>query len=262
MAGSCTRPALRPSSTRAAPAKNRIWSSARRHLLGAGQLDRLAGVLALRRDDLLGPGLQGVGEPQQRPLPLARGGVAPASRTRPTRGPVGARRRPRAGHRGPTPNTSPVLGSIRSLRRPSAASTSLPSMKFWTVRATIHAPLMRRTQGVPPRYRWDRPPTTTDFVALPLIDDELHRSRASAHSWPWSCRASSVSAAMSASTMIRASSGVSTFGFQPRTPGRLGGVADQRVDLGRPQVPLVEAHVVCQSSPACSNANSTKSPTV
>ena len=70
-----------PRAARAAPAKKRIWSTRRRDLLGAGQLDRLAGVLALGGDDVLGAVLHRVGELQQRPLPLARASCRARSRT-------------------------------------------------------------------------------------------------------------------------------------------------------------------------------------
>ena len=53
-------------------------------LLGAGQLERLAGVLRLGGDEIVGAGLDQVGEAEQRTLPF--GGVAP---------PQPVRRRPR-----------------------------------------------------------------------------------------------------------------------------------------------------------------------
>ena len=49
----------------------------RRQLLAGGQGVRLAGVLGLERDKLVGAPLDRVGELQQRLLPLARGGSAP-----------------------------------------------------------------------------------------------------------------------------------------------------------------------------------------
>jgi hypothetical protein len=48
-----------------------------RHLLVHGELEGLAGVLALQPDQLLGALLDGVGDPQQRPAPLGRRGVPP-----------------------------------------------------------------------------------------------------------------------------------------------------------------------------------------
>ena len=70
-------PADLPSSTRAAPAKKRIWS----HIGGTSsvrrQLHRLARVLRLDRDELVGALLDRVGDPQQRALALARRRVAP-----------------------------------------------------------------------------------------------------------------------------------------------------------------------------------------
>src|SRR4051794_4706265 len=96
-------PADLPSSSRAAPAKKRIWShiggdpppppsrlrlppffgptshspAAPALLLRRGLL-RLARVLRLDVDELVGAGLDRVGDPQQRALALARRGVAPA----------------------------------------------------------------------------------------------------------------------------------------------------------------------------------------
>src|SRR5829696_7478400 len=49
----------------------------RRHLLVHGELERLAGVLALQPDQFLGPVLEGVGDLQQGPAALGGGGVAP-----------------------------------------------------------------------------------------------------------------------------------------------------------------------------------------
>jgi hypothetical protein len=49
----------------------------RRHLLVAGGRHGLAGVAALGVDDLVRPGLDGVGQAQQGALPLGRGAVAP-----------------------------------------------------------------------------------------------------------------------------------------------------------------------------------------
>jgi hypothetical protein len=66
-------PADRPSSTRAAPAKNRIWSTIGRDLLRRRDGVRLARVLPLEPDEVVGPGLDGVRELEQRPLPLSPG---------------------------------------------------------------------------------------------------------------------------------------------------------------------------------------------
>ena len=71
-------PALLPSRWRAAVAKKRIWStiggiSSLRH-----EVRRLAAVLDLQRDQLVGPRLDRVGDAEQRQRPLARRGVAPA----------------------------------------------------------------------------------------------------------------------------------------------------------------------------------------
>ena len=49
-----------------------------RHLLGARDVQRFAGVAALGLDELLGPRLQRVGDAEEREGPLLRGGVAPA----------------------------------------------------------------------------------------------------------------------------------------------------------------------------------------
>jgi hypothetical protein len=49
----------------------------RRDLLARGQRIRLSGVLGLQPDELVGARLDGVGEPEQRLLPVARCGVAP-----------------------------------------------------------------------------------------------------------------------------------------------------------------------------------------
>ena len=71
-------PAERPSSIRAAPAKNRIWST-----IGGISSDRVSAIglpvfSRLGRDELLGPGLDRVGDPQQRQAALGRRGVPPA----------------------------------------------------------------------------------------------------------------------------------------------------------------------------------------
>ena len=56
-------PLERPSSTRAAPAKNRIWSTIGGISSDIVRCDRLAGVLGLDGDELLGVLLDHVGEP-------------------------------------------------------------------------------------------------------------------------------------------------------------------------------------------------------
>ena len=58
------------------------------HLLRAGQLHRLAGVLALGLDDVVGAGLHGVGELEQHALAVRGRGVAPCLERR-ARGAVG-----------------------------------------------------------------------------------------------------------------------------------------------------------------------------
>jgi hypothetical protein len=50
----------------------------RGHLLGHRDGDRFAGVAALDVDDLARPGFHGVGDLQQRALPVGRRNVAPA----------------------------------------------------------------------------------------------------------------------------------------------------------------------------------------
>src|SRR3954466_3909219 len=86
----------RPSSTRAAPAKKRSWSTIggisslavrgnglplffapQGHPLAGRQGERLARVLRLEVHQLVGAGLDRVGDLQQRLLPLARRGLAP-----------------------------------------------------------------------------------------------------------------------------------------------------------------------------------------
>jgi hypothetical protein len=69
-----------------------------RQLFARGQRAGLAGVLALDVDELVGPRLHGVGELQQRALPLRRRGVAPVLERR-RGGPHGAVDIGRAGHR-------------------------------------------------------------------------------------------------------------------------------------------------------------------
>src|ERR1039457_4286141 len=65
-------PAERPSSIRAAPAKNRIWST-----IGGVSRPRLPGVLRRGLDDRAGPGLDRVRDPQQCEAALGRGVVPP-----------------------------------------------------------------------------------------------------------------------------------------------------------------------------------------
>ena len=85
-------PAERPSSTRAAPAKNRIWSTIGGISSDRVRRDRLAGVLALDLDQLVGALLDGVrdrssafcrseGVVSRQPLERGRGGGACAAST-------------------------------------------------------------------------------------------------------------------------------------------------------------------------------------
>ena len=125
-------PALRPSSTRAAPAKNRIWSSAggissvRVSSIGlpvfshSAAMISSARVLHARRRTSAAPA-------------AARDGVVSRQRLERRGGRGVGRVDVRRTETGADPKTSPVVGSIRSARRPSAASTDLPSMKFCTV---------------------------------------------------------------------------------------------------------------------------------
>ena len=62
-------------------------------------LDRLAGVAALGRDDLVGPRLDRVGDAQQRPLPLGRRGVPPVLEAGLGGGAIAASTSPRRGDR-------------------------------------------------------------------------------------------------------------------------------------------------------------------
>ena len=73
----CIRPADLPSSIRAAPAKKRIWSTAGGISSLVVSAIGLPVLLALDLDELLGPRLDGVGDPEQCALPLRRRGVAP-----------------------------------------------------------------------------------------------------------------------------------------------------------------------------------------
>ena len=104
----------------------------RRHLLRPGQPGRLAGVLDLGGDQLLGARLERVGDAQQRELALGRCRVAPRLERR------GGRRMAAstsAADRTPAlPRTaSPVAGSMTSVVRPSAASTCWPLTKLRSV---------------------------------------------------------------------------------------------------------------------------------
>ena len=67
---------------------------------------------------------------------------------------------------------------------------------------------------------------------------------------------------MSASTMMRASSGPCDGGLPTEFVAGSRGVADQCVDLGRPKVPLVEPDVVLPVQPGVSKEISRKSRTV
>jgi hypothetical protein len=100
----------------------------RRDLLRRGQPERLAGVAALQRHQLRGVLLDRVGQLQQRQLTLRRRGVAPRLER-----PRGLAERPvdvLGPDTGAEPNTSPVVGSTRSARRPSVASTCVPPTKL------------------------------------------------------------------------------------------------------------------------------------
>ena len=93
----------------------------RRDLFGQRQRERLAGVLRLGLDQLVGVGLDGVGDPEQGQAALGRG----ASRASPGT-PRPPRRRPPSTSvsldTGAVAKTSPVLGSISSDRRSNAVS--------------------------------------------------------------------------------------------------------------------------------------------
>ena len=71
-----------PSSTRAAPAKNRIWSTIGGISSLAVSAYGLPVFSRLEPDELVRARLDGVGELQQRPLALGRGGLAATSRRR------------------------------------------------------------------------------------------------------------------------------------------------------------------------------------
>ena len=88
----CTRP--RPCPRACAPRRRRSGSGRPwADLLGHGQRDRLAGVPALGGDELVGPRLDRVGDPQQRQAALGRRGVAPGLEA-PSAARASRRRRP------------------------------------------------------------------------------------------------------------------------------------------------------------------------
>ncbi len=99
----CTRRPTVPSSMRAAPAKNRIWSIIGGISSDAVSPSGLPVFSRLGRDELVGARLEGVGDLQQRELTFARRGVAPRLE-RGLRGPTGRGRR-RPGPRRPTGRT-------------------------------------------------------------------------------------------------------------------------------------------------------------
>jgi hypothetical protein len=118
-------PCARPSRTRAAPAKNRIWST----IGGISSRDRLAGVLALDLDELLGVLLDHVGELEQRALTFTRGGPPPLLKRL-------CRRMARvvdifAEEFGADAYTSPVDGLTISIIWPSDAGWISPPMMLW-----------------------------------------------------------------------------------------------------------------------------------
>ena len=119
----------------------------RRELLGRGEAERLAGVLALDPDELVGPRLHRVGELEQHPLPLGRGGVAPGLE-RGGGGLASRGRRPRPTTPAPAANSSSVAGLTSGEVRPSALSTCSPLIRFCNVRV-----LMLALQGCPVRWR-------------------------------------------------------------------------------------------------------------
>ena len=108
-----------------------------RHLVGRGQVQRLAGVPGLDRDELVGTLLDRVGEPQQRELALGRGGAAPR-RERLRRRAV--RRvdvlRPATGARGRTParwTGRPPTSCGRPRRAAATPPITLRSSRVWSV---------------------------------------------------------------------------------------------------------------------------------
>ena len=175
-------PALRPSSSRAAPAKKRIWSSAggisssRVSSIGLPVFSHSAAMSSSARASIASAKLQ------QRPLPLGGCGVAPAlERLAPRRR---RRRRRRPGRRpAREPNTSPVVGSIRSARRPSAASTCWPSMKLLTCRFSVtkHS---GRVRMVAPPYPGAQAASTTDSACFLIQNDGFRVNPSSGRSRP------------------------------------------------------------------------------
>ena len=113
-------PAERPSSIRAAPAKNRIWSTIGGISSDMRQRDRLAGVLALSLHQLVSMGLDGVRDAEQGEAALAgvesrQPGNASAAEAKAAATSVSL-------DTGALAKTSPVLGSISSDRRSNAVS--------------------------------------------------------------------------------------------------------------------------------------------
>ena len=103
----------------------------RRDLLAAGQVRSACRCSRTsERDQLLGAGLDRVGDAEQRQRALARRGVAPVveRRRRRLHRRVDVGRRPTAG---PSRTARPSTGLTTSVVRPSAASTDLPLTKFW-----------------------------------------------------------------------------------------------------------------------------------
>ncbi len=125
-------PALRPSSSRAAPAKKRIWSiaggssSVRVSSIGLPVFWHSAAMMSSARSSIASANLSSARWRSDGVLSrhdsnaLAAAEYAASTSCSPDRGDV--------------PNTSPVVGSTRSSCRPSLASTLAPLMKFWTVR--------------------------------------------------------------------------------------------------------------------------------
>ena len=104
-----------------------------RHLVGGGQVQRLAGVPGLDGDELVGTLLDRVGEAQQRQLALGRRRAAPRGE-RVRRGGVGRVDVLRAPDSGARAYSCPVDGSITAVVRPSAAGRSTPPI---TLRSSI-----------------------------------------------------------------------------------------------------------------------------
>ena len=166
-------PALRPSSTRAAPAKKRIWSSAGGISSRARELDRLAGVLALGGDDVLGAVLH--------------------ARRRTSAAPAAARWAwCRATSR--TPCAAARVGAVDVLRRRTPARSRTP--RRWTGRSGRRAgrprprPTCRRRSSGRPASRSHWSPVlrarvfgrytaasgaSTDRPVIPRVDDGFHR---------------------------------------------------------------------------------------